>query len=187
MENFPFTPPVPVFALTFYRRSSLSVRFPLIFVMVPGWGRAAGAGVPGALLPGNAGGGGPGLVHPLARPQQPGSWAAAAAAQRPVGQRSPQQPGGSSGESERRVCVEKPALELIRDRWEWSVWEELVLSPVSCPCACRGRASWIPKLRSLSQERNTRSPPHPHGACTRTPIKQSSYLKRLWRPRPSTH
>lgn len=73
------------------------------------------------------------MVHPLARPQQPGSWAAAAAAQWPVGQRSPQQPGGSSGESERRMCFEKPALELIRNHQELCVQEELVLSLVSCP------------------------------------------------------
>lgn len=73
---------------------------PLVPRLLPGGGGAAGAGVLGALLPGNAGGGGPGLVHPSARPQQPGRWAAAAAAQRSVGQRSPQQPGGSGGESE---------------------------------------------------------------------------------------
>lgn len=66
----------------------------------PAGGRGAvGAGVLGALLPGNAGGGGPGLVHPVAWPQQPGYGAAAAAAQRPVRLRSPQQPGGSGGES----------------------------------------------------------------------------------------
>lgn len=59
---------------------------------------AAGAGVLGALLPGNAGRGGPGLVHSFTRPQQPGSGPAAAAAQRSVGQRPPQQPGGGGGE-----------------------------------------------------------------------------------------
>lgn len=60
------------------------------FISLSGGGGAAGAGLLGALLPGNAGGGGPGLVHPVTRPQQPGSGAAAAAAQRAVGQRSPQ-------------------------------------------------------------------------------------------------
>lgn len=71
---------------------------PTRWVTLPGGGGAAGAGVLGALLPGDAGGGGPGLVHPVARPQQPGRGPAAAAAQRAVGQRSPQQPGGSGGE-----------------------------------------------------------------------------------------
>lgn len=54
-------------------------------------------------------------------------------------------------------------------------------------CVCRGRASWIQKRRSLCRERNTRSPPHPHGACARTQKTQSSHMKRLWWPRPSTH
>lgn len=54
-------------------------------------------------------------------------------------------------------------------------------------CVCRGRACWILKRRSSSRGRNTRSPPHPHGACTRTQRTQSSHLKRLWWPRPSTH
>lgn len=76
-------------AFTFLPTSSMTL---------PGGGGAAGAGVLGALLPGDAGGGGPGLVHPVARPQQPGRGPAAAAAQRAVGQRSPQQPGGSGGE-----------------------------------------------------------------------------------------
>lgn len=90
-------PPPPSFSAL--ALSLISV-FLLPLVIVPGRGGAVGAGVLGALLPGNAGGGGPGLVHPFTRPQQPGGGAAAAAAQRPVRQRSPQQPGGSGGESE---------------------------------------------------------------------------------------
>lgn len=44
----------------------------------------------------------------------------------------------------------------------------------------RGRASWIPKRRSSSRGRNTRSPPHPHGASTRTHTNthQSSHILR---------
>lgn len=96
----------------------------------PGGGGAAGAGVLGALLPGDAGGGGPGLVHPVARPQQPGRGPAAAAAQRAVGQRPPQQPGGSGGEwagpraalggrgqsSSSSILMVNPGLSLCRGR-----------------------------------------------------------------------
>lgn len=60
-----------------------------------GGGGPVGAGIYGALLPGNAGRRGQGLVHPIAWPQQPGGGPAAAAAQQPVCQRSPQQLWGS--------------------------------------------------------------------------------------------
>ena len=87
--------PSPCFPSPWFRRS-------LVFPVSPGGGWAVGARILGALLPGNAWGGGPGLVHPVAWPQQPGNGAAAAAAQQPVRQRSPQ-PGGSGGESQ--MCL----------------------------------------------------------------------------------
>lgn len=56
---------------------------------------------------------------------------------------------------------------------------------------CRGRASWILKRRSSSRERNTRSPPHPHGASTCAHTHRHApaltHSQRLWRPQPHTN
>lgn len=115
---------VPLYCLSYY------LSFPFLCHCLAGRGGAVGAGILGALLPGDVGGGGPGLVHPFARPQQPGGGAAAAAAQRPVGQRSPQQPGGSGGESDASDCA---ALTL-------SVLDKMS-NFILFPSLCRGRAS----------------------------------------------
>ncbi len=80
---------------------------------LPGRRGAVGAGVLGALLPGNAGGRGPGMVHPFTRPKQPGGGTAAAAAQRLVRQRSPQQPGGGGGELEMQLTSNTPSFFFI--------------------------------------------------------------------------